>query len=74
MVEVSKSLQEPNVKTVRSHLLLDVICDDEQLLLAVPGGSPVAELNEQLIEGLKTLIEARTISLMALVNKKNILE
>ena len=67
-------MQASNVKTVRSHLLLDVICDDGQLLLAVPGEPPIAQLNVQLIEGLKTLIETRTIYLMALVNKKNILE
>lgn len=67
MADVSKSLQGPNVKAVRSHLLLDVVCDDGQLLLAVLGEPPVAQLNEQ-------LIEARTIYLTALGNKKNILE
>lgn len=74
MAEVSRSLQGPSVKTVRSHLMLDVVCDGSQLLLAVPGGPLIAQLNEQLVEGLSPLMKAGTICLMALVNRKNILK
>jgi len=74
MVEVSRSLQGSNVKSIRSHLLLDVVCDNKQLLLAIPDGTPIAQLNDQLNEGLKQLVETRTICLIALVNKKDILE
>ena len=74
MVEVTRSLQGTGVPCVRSHLLLDVVCDDGRLFMALPNGPLIAQLNEQLNESLKPLVEVRTVRLVVLANKRNILE
>ena len=42
--------------------------------MALPNGPVIAQLNDQLYEGLKALVEACTIRLVVLASKKTILE
>lgn len=74
MAEVVANLDSPEVPQIRSHYLLNVISKEGRLMVAIPGGVFLAQLNEQVNESLRELVETGEIQLQALVHKKKIFE
>lgn len=71
MSEVVTALNDPDVSqtTSRSHFLLEVASKDEHLFVKVNSEICLAQLNHNLDECLKKLVESRNIRLQTVIHK-----
>jgi len=74
MTEVLASLNLPDISQIRSHYLLPIVFENGRLMIATPGGTCLAQLNDLMNESLGELVAKQEIELLALVHKKRILE
>lgn len=59
---------------VKSHHLLDVVCQDKDLFLALPSGLKAAQLNQQVSEALHGPVAQGEVRLQALLHKETIIK
>lgn len=74
MIEIVKELKALKQDAIKSHYLLDVVADGEELFVALPSGLKAAQLNRQISEALQGSVQSGLVGLQALIHKETILK
>lgn len=74
MSDISRGLRLSNVAHVRSHYLLEIVPEHNQLYAVTPNGLRVAQLNNQVNECLHEQVALQAVKLQALIHKTKVEE